>query len=149
VIATDDGELVAVHTPGHTRDHLCFHWRPRRALFAGDMLLGKGDTTWVAEYPGCVADYLASIARLRRLDIATVYPAHGPPIMDPVEALDRYEAHRLARIAQVRDALGERPDADVETLLGIVYGAALPESMRRAARTSLSALVDYVRAHPD
>src|SRR5690606_35525948 len=73
----DDGALIeaegvtlrAVHTPGHTQDHLCFHWLEARALFAGDHLLGEGDTTWVAEYPGCVADYFRSIDRLRALDL--------------------------------------------------------------------------------
>ena len=64
-VETDEGQLVAVHTPGHTSNHLCFYWPERRALFAGDMLLGRGDTTWVAEYPGCVADYFESIDRLR------------------------------------------------------------------------------------
>ena len=56
VVETDDGELVAVHTPGHTAEHLCFYLPQRRALFAGDMLLGRGDTTWGAEYRGAVED---------------------------------------------------------------------------------------------
>lgn len=144
VVETDEGPLVAVHTPGHSRDHLCFHWPEREALFAGDLLLGVGHTTWVAEYPGCVADYLASLDRLRSLDLDVVYPAHGPPIEDPAGALDRFEDHRRARIEQVREAIERNPDADADALLDAVYGLEVPESLRGAALRSLLALVEYV-----
>ncbi len=144
-IETDEGALEAVHTPGHTTEHLCFLWPTRRALFAGDMVLGHGDTTWVAEYPGCVADYLRSIARLRTLDLDVIYPSHGPPLTDPGAALDRFEGHRRSRIEQVRSALLDHPFADLDTLLDAVYGETVPDAMRGPARRSLSALVEYVR----
>ena len=145
-LETDEGVLVAVRTPGHARHHHCFHWAVRHALFAGDLLLGRGDTTWVGEYPGCVADYLASLERLRALDLAVVYPAHGAPIEDPAAALDRYRAHRLERIEQVRAALGQHPGADAEQLFDVVYGGGVPTSLRGAALASLSALVEHVRS---
>jgi len=149
--ALDDGDEVcaggvrlrAVHTPGHTPDHLCYHDEARKALFAGDHLLGEGDTTWVAGYPGCVADYLASLDRLRRLDLAVIHPAHGPDLQDPAAALDRFEAHRRTRIDQVRDALRQTPGASPEELLEAVYGD-LPSSVRSAALQSLGALREYV-----
>ncbi|MDA0327740.1 MAG: MBL fold metallo-hydrolase [Gemmatimonadetes bacterium] len=144
-IETDVGTLLAVHTPGHTVEHLCFHWPAEAALFAGDMVLGHGDTTWVAEYPGCVADYLASIDRLRGLDLSVIYPGHGPALTDPTEALDRFAEHRRGRVRQVATAMAANPDASVEELLGVVYGDTIPSSMRGAARQSLSALVDHVR----
>lgn len=145
VLETDQGPLVAVHTPGHTPGHLCFHWPARRALFAGDHLLGEGDTTWVAEYPGCVADYLRSLERLRELELEVVYPAHGPPLDDPAAALDRFESHRRERIGQVRRALEADPGATDEELLLAVYGQELPSAVRGAALRSLAALVDHVR----
>ncbi len=147
-VETDDGALVAVHTPGHTPEHLCFHWPDRQALFAGDLLLGRGDTTWVAGYPGCVADYLGSLARLRALDLAVIYPAHGPPLEDPDAAIDRFEAHRLQRIDQVRLALAERPDADTDALVAHVYGDTLSTSVLGAARLSIAALMEYVENDP-
>lgn len=148
-VETDEGELVAVHTPGHTADHLCFHWPRERALFAGDLLLGRGDTTWVADYRGCVADYLASLERLRGMDLAVVYPAHGPPLYDVAGALERFERHRRQRIRQVERALAERPDADADHLLEAVYGDTIPRAMHGPARRSLEALVEHVRAGPD
>jgi glyoxylase-like metal-dependent hydrolase (beta-lactamase superfamily II) len=63
-VDTDHGALVALHTPGHTRITSA-STAGEGALFAGDLILGEGDTTWVAEYPGCVADYFDSLARLR------------------------------------------------------------------------------------
>lgn len=105
VVSTDAGDLVALHTPGHTRDHLCLHWPSAQALFAGDVVLGRGDTTWVAEYPGCVADYLASLDRLASMDLGVIHPAHGPELPDAAGAIRRYRDHRLARAEQVRQAL--------------------------------------------
>ena len=145
-VETDQGVLRAVHTPGHTVEHLCFHWPARRALFAGDLLLGRGNTTWVAEYPGCVSDYLSSLQKVRELDLAVVYPAHGPPLEDVSAALDLFEAHRRRRIDQVRRAMETHPDAEDEALLRVVYGESVPRGMERAALRSLSALVDFVRA---
>lgn len=148
-VPTDDGDLLAVATPGHARAHLAFHWRSRRALFAGDLLLGEGDTVWVGEYAGAVADYLRSLERVRALDLLVIYPAHGPPLSDPREALDRFAAHRRGRIRQVEDALARRPDADVDELLEMVYGAAVPEPARRAARMSMEALKAHVEGARD
>jgi glyoxylase-like metal-dependent hydrolase (beta-lactamase superfamily II) len=149
VVQTDLGELVAVHTPGHTPDHLCFHWPRGRALFAGDLLLGRGDTTWVADYPGCVADYLGSLQRVRDLGVDTIYPAHGPALVDAASALDRFEEHRLGRIRQVREALAADPEATPRQLLRVVYGESLPAAMEPAAIKSLEALVDHVRGEPE
>lgn len=165
VVPTDAGELVALHTPGHTRDHLCLHWPAGRALLAGDMVLGRGDTTWVAEYPGCVADYLASLDRLGALELEVIHPAHGPDLADPDAVLSRYREHRAARAEQVRRALeavrGERapaavgdpwPGGDpaardpvvVEAVLDAVYGGSVPSGLRGAARESVVALLEYV-----
>ncbi|MDP2959183.1 MAG: MBL fold metallo-hydrolase [Longimicrobiales bacterium] len=145
-LGTDAGTLVAVDTPGHAEHHLSFHWEERHAVFVGDLMLGSGDTTWVAEYPGCVADYLDSLGRIRRLAPRVLYPAHGEPLTDTEGALDRYEAHKRSRIRQVEAALRENPEATPTELLGAVYGSVVPAGMEGAARRSLEALVEFVRA---
>jgi hydroxyacylglutathione hydrolase len=91
-----------------------------------------------------VADYLHSLERVRALDLRVIYPAHGPPLTDPAEALDRFAAHRHERIRQVEAALAEHPDAGVEELLDLVYGSALPSGVRRAALMSMGALKAHV-----
>jgi glyoxylase-like metal-dependent hydrolase (beta-lactamase superfamily II) len=145
-VSTDEGDLVALRTPGHTVDHLSYHWRDRNALFAGDLLLGRGSTTWVAEYSGCVADYLASLARLRDLDLDVIYPAHGPALTDPEGALDRFEGHRMARIRQVAKAREQDPSVTAGALVSEVYGTTLPPNMIPAATRSLAALLEFLEA---
>lgn len=160
-IQTDDGSLVAVETPGHTEDHLCFHWPDRAALFAGDLVLGMGDTTWVGEYPGCVEDYLASLDRVAALPLDRIHPAHGPDLHDPGATWRAYRRHREARIRQVREALSELGEGSagdasgsgdgggavsLDAMMARVYGQEVPAGLQGAARASLEALVEYVRS---
>ena len=146
VVATDAGELVALHTPGHTADHLSFHWPSRRALFSGDLLLGQGETTWIGEYPGSVADYLDSLERLRALDLDVIHPTHGPAIDDVEATLDAYERHRRERLAQVEAALEARPGASTPELVAEVYGDEIPEGLERAAARSVEVMVHHLGA---
>lgn len=148
-VATDAGSLIAVPTPGHARDHLAFHWKSRDTLFAGDLLLGVGDTTWVGEYPGCVADYLHSLDRVERLGLDCILPAHGPDILEPSRVIEAYRLHRRSRIDQVRRLRAELPAAPFDELMGAVYGSDVPEGLGAAARASLQALIEYVDLHPE
>jgi glyoxylase-like metal-dependent hydrolase (beta-lactamase superfamily II) len=144
VLSTDEGDLVAIDTPGHARGHFALHWPARRALFAGDLLLGKGDTVWVGEYAWCVADYLASLERVRNLALDVIYPAHGDPLTSPVEAIDRFAAHRRERVRQVEVVLAESPHASAEELLDRVYGPSLPAAARRPALRTMEVLKAHV-----
>ena len=148
-VSTDAGGLIAVDTPGHARHHVGLHWPEGRAFFAGDLLLGAGDTVWVGEYPGCVADYLASLQRVRELEVSVIYPAHGPTIDDPTDAIDRYTTHKRARIAQMEALLTARPDATTSQLVEAIYGSTLPDGLRRAAEKSVAALEAHVLASRD
>jgi len=142
-IATDGGDLVAVSTPGHARRHFCFHLPDEGAVFTGDLILGEGDTTWVGEYPGGVADYLSSLDRLDALDARVLYPGHGDPLLDPADAIARFRNHRLARIDQVRRALAETGSADLDLLTERVYGE-LPPEVHDMAASGVGAILDYL-----
>ena len=105
VIDAGDEELVAVHTPGHAPDHLCFWHEPSRTLFCGDLAI-KGTSVWIpARLGGNLAAYLRSLERVLALNPARILPAHGPIIEDPETVLRGYLAHRLEREAQVVAAL--------------------------------------------
>jgi glyoxylase-like metal-dependent hydrolase (beta-lactamase superfamily II) len=111
--------LCALHTPGHAPDHLAFLWEARRVLFSGDLVLGSG-TVAITPPAGSMADYLRSLRRIARLDLAAIAPGHGPIIGDPAEQLAAYIAHREMRERQVLDALhdGARTPGEIA---GIVY----------------------------
>lgn len=105
MISAGDSTLVAVHTPGHAPDHLCFWHQPTRALFCGD-LVQRGNTVWIpSNLRGDLIDYLASLQRARALEPALLLPAHGPVIDDAEKLFLRYVSHRQHREQQVVDAL--------------------------------------------
>ena len=71
--------LRAVHTPGHTPGHLCFADELTRRLFAGDHILPRitpNISLMWGEHNQPLADYLASLAKMRGLDVDEVLPAH-------------------------------------------------------------------------
>jgi glyoxylase-like metal-dependent hydrolase (beta-lactamase superfamily II) len=145
-ISTDQGTLRALSTPGHARPHFAFLWEETGVLFPGDLLLGEGDTAWVGSYPGCVADYLASLDRLEALDPVRILPAHGPPLEDPMEAIHRFRRHRLHRLGQVAEVLEDEPEAKADRIVERVYGPDLPSSLKGAARWSVLALLEHLGA---
>ena len=104
-IRAGDTSLVAVHTPGHSPDHLCFWNADSRVLLCGD-LAWQGSTVVIPpSHGGDVSAYLASLERVIALNPATLLPAHGPVIEHPVKLLREYIAHRTLREQQVIAAL--------------------------------------------
>lgn len=147
-VETDTGTLVAVATPGHAEDHLAFHWLEADAVFVGDLLLGRGDTTWLGAYPGCVADFLDSLTRVGDLEPSVLYPGHGPPIRDVPGAIERYRRHRRKRLERLREVLRDDPGMSGSDLLDRVYGD-VPDELRDAAGRSLEVMVHHLRTEED
>lgn len=144
-IDTDAGELIALASPGHTRDHIAFHWPAASAIFCGDLLLGGQDTALVASPEGDLAEYLESLERLRRLEPRTVYPAHGPPFQDPAATFADYVRHREARLGQVVGAL-ESGATETTDVVDAVYGQDLDPALRPAAKAAVLAYLEYLSA---
>jgi glyoxylase-like metal-dependent hydrolase (beta-lactamase superfamily II) len=119
VVPLADGELLhgrfrALHTPGHARGHVAFLDERTGALLAGDMVSTL--STIVVDPPeGDMAQYLASLARLRDLGPRTLFPAHGPPMQGAAGKLDEYIAHRHAREAKVLAAIASPGSLDEVT----------------------------------
>ena len=145
-IDTDAGELVAHATPGHTPDHVAFHWPATGAVFVGDLMLGGLDTALIAPPEGDLASYLDSLERVRALRPEVLYPAHGEPFTDADDAIDRYVAHRRARLERVREALeAARPLAlTPRQVARVVYGPELDEGLRAAAEAATHAYLEYL-----
>lgn len=134
--ACDVGELVAVPTPGHASNHVCWHHVPTRSLATGDHVLGTVSPV-ILPPDGDMTEYLDSLARLQRLDLAALLPGHGPVLRDPPAVLAGLVRHRLAREAKVAAALGAVP-LDLDGLLPRVYDDVDP-ALHGFARYSLLA----------
>lgn len=134
-IRTDGATLQAIWTPGHAWDHLCWYMPEERALFTGDVVLGAGTT--VIPPDGDLGDYLNSLRRLLELDLAVLYPAHGPAIRAPRQKIESYLAHRALRDEQILAGLR----AGVRTVAALVKRiyVDVPEFLHAAAAMSVTA----------
>ncbi|WP_286132758.1 MBL fold metallo-hydrolase [Arthrobacter sp. OY3WO11] len=140
-------EVRVVATPGHTSDSVCFHLPgdgPHGSVLSGDTILGRGTT--MLDYPdGTLGDYLASLDKLEALGPSAVLPAHGPTLPSLADVARAYRSHRLERLEQVRAALASLgPEASAGDVADVVYADVDP-SVRRAAETSVSAQLHYLR----
>jgi glyoxylase-like metal-dependent hydrolase (beta-lactamase superfamily II) len=140
-----DGDIVrvgtlnvtALHTPGHSGDHLSFWLADDRSLFTGDLVLGKGSS--MVTYPeGDVAAYLRSLERVAALNPRMLFPGHWDPVTDAMAKLEEYRLHRLEREAQVLAEVGRGPGTAAE-LTRRVYGPDLGDDLLAAAEMTLRA----------
>jgi len=134
VVKGDAVTLRAIHTPGHAPDHLCYYLDEERALFTGDVVLGAG-TTVIPDDTGDLSQYMDSLHRLLKLDLQTIYPAHGPVIHKPKEKIREYIAHRELREQQVLEALSGGP-LEVMAIVKKIY-VDVPEYLHPAAASSV------------
>jgi glyoxylase-like metal-dependent hydrolase (beta-lactamase superfamily II) len=137
LVEAGDTSLLAIHTPGHAPDHLCFWHQETRTVFGGDLVI-QGTTVFIpASLQGDMAAYVASLERILALDPLRILPAHGPVIDAPVSLLRRYIAHRREREEQVVAAL-RLGLADVDAIVRRIYRD-LPDALVARARDSVTA----------
>lgn len=131
--------LRVLHTPGHSRDHLCFLHEASGSVFCGDLVAGAG--TVVIDPPdGDMGDYLASLEKLIAIKPGLLLPAHGSPNGAPAERLRGLVAHRFEREAKVLAALESRP-RPLSELVPIVYADVKPDLWSYAERSLLAHLL--------
>jgi glyoxylase-like metal-dependent hydrolase (beta-lactamase superfamily II) len=136
VVRAGNLNVTALHTPGHSPDHLCFLLADDRAIFTGDLILGKGSS--MVTYPeGDVAAYLRSLDRLAALAPRVLFPGHWDPVSDAAGKIAEYRAHRLEREAQILAEVRRGPGTAPE-LTRRVYGD-LDEKLTPAAEMTLRA----------
>jgi glyoxylase-like metal-dependent hydrolase (beta-lactamase superfamily II) len=145
----DDGEavewdgrsLVAVATPGHTSNHLCFAYGD--ALFSGDHVMGWS-TTVVVPPDGDMAAYMASLEKLRQRDDRIYFPAHGPAITKPEQYVRGLIGHRMQREKQILRLVGEQP-RDIPDIVAYAYPGLDRRLVTAAGASVLAHLVDLER----
>jgi len=131
--------LRAVHTPGHTADHVVFFEREAGALFTGDAVLGRG-TSVIDPPEGDMADYMGSLSLMLGLTPKVIYPGHGPAVWSAMEKLHEYLAHRKDRERQVLAALEKGPRLP-EEIVPSLYSDHPKDLFPAAARSVLAHLI--------
>jgi glyoxylase-like metal-dependent hydrolase (beta-lactamase superfamily II) len=116
--------LRVLHTPGHTRGHVCFYEEITGAVITGDLVVGIG--TVVIDPPeGNMRQYFDSLHRLLALpNLTSLFPAHGPAIGSARNKLNEYVEHRTMRENRILDA--------------VRGGAGLPHEIVEAAYTDVA-----------
>ena len=141
-IEFDGGKrLVAVATPGHTSNHLCFALGD--ALFTGDHVMGWS-TTVVVPPDGDMAAYMKSLDVLRKRGDRIYYPAHGPAVTKPAQLVRGMIGHRMQRERQILKLLDGR-SRDIPDIVASAYPGLDQRLVPAAGGSVLAHLVDLER----
>ncbi|GIP39151.1 MBL fold metallo-hydrolase [Paenibacillus sp. J31TS4] len=105
-----DRQCEVLETPGHASGHVCFYDRAAREIYCGDHVLPRispnvGYLPKVEETP--LAQYLASLAQVRTLDVTLAYPGHRDPFAGFAERAEELLRHHDERLAEMRRLLTE------------------------------------------
>jgi glyoxylase-like metal-dependent hydrolase (beta-lactamase superfamily II) len=138
-------DWVALHTPGHTTDHLCLFDPEHGVLLAGDHVL----PTITPHISGLVAgadpltqffDSLDKVAALPGVSLAL--PAHGHPFTDVPGRVDAIKRHHAERIDTLVSAAAELGTATVEELSHRLFR---PQSWGQMAESETYAHLEHLR----
>jgi glyoxylase-like metal-dependent hydrolase (beta-lactamase superfamily II) len=140
-ISGDGWTLEALHTPGHTSNHICYALAEAQALFTGDHVMGWS-TTVVSPPDGDMARYMESLDRLMtREQDAVYYSAHGDPINRPQRFVRGLIGHRKQREGQILRLLEKRVGV-IPEMVSAMY-AGVDKGLHGAAGLSVLAhLID-------
>jgi glyoxylase-like metal-dependent hydrolase (beta-lactamase superfamily II) len=134
--------LTAVETPGHTANHLAFALLEEKALFSGDHVMGWS-TTIVAPPDGAMADYMASLDKLRGRDETVYWPGHGGAVREPHRYVRGLLAHRRQRETAILGRLAAG-DTTIAAIVPTLYEGLAPALHGAAALSVFAHLEDLV-----
>jgi glyoxylase-like metal-dependent hydrolase (beta-lactamase superfamily II) len=145
-VALRDGDrvagMVAIHTPGHAADHLCFS-RPDGVLLSADHVMGWSSSI-VNPPGGDMASYFASLERLLTRADTLYLSGHGPPIPEPQAHVRSLLDHRLAREEAILAAITGQPASTV-ALVDALYSKIDPVLKLAAERNVIAHLLKLER----
>ena len=133
-LCVGDTELVAIHTPGHASNCVCYLLESERLLFTGDHVL-EGVSPVILPPDGDMAAYMHSLQKLRTYDFDRIAPGHGGLMERGKEVLTALREHRLAREQKVIHSLRQMAAATLDELTPVVYDDVAVERHRWARLT--------------
>lgn len=140
-IAGEDWELTALHTPGHSPDHLCFALTGRDVVFSGDHVMAW-NTSVIAPPEGRMSDYLRSLEKLLERNDDVFLPGHGGRVTAPRRTVKAYLLHRRWREQAILDAVRQGTNT-IRKLVPVIYRD-LDNDVVGAATLSLRAHVEHL-----
>lgn len=119
------------HRPGHTPGHVWITDNGSGAIFVGDYLLAGHATNAGMEidpqHPSgrvpLLERYTQGLRELRDRAAPALFPAHGPPITNHAELIDRRLAKSSRRTRHVLDGLRKAPSSSALDLGRHLYGS--------------------------
>lgn len=134
--------LQALHTPGHTSNHVCYALIEENTLFSGDHVMGWS-TTIVAPPGGNMGDYMASLDKLIARADRLLLPGHGGPVSEPTKFMRGLRAHRKMRERAILERV-IRGDRTIPEMVAAIYRDTDPRLHGAAGLSVLAHLEDLV-----
>ncbi|MCG2634981.1 MAG: MBL fold metallo-hydrolase [Gammaproteobacteria bacterium] len=126
--------LQAVHTPGHSRDHLCYLLLEEGLLFSGDHIM-QGSTVVIMPPDGDMGEYLISLNQLLELPLGAIAPGHGRVLGNPHKAIAQLIEHRCRREQMIIDYLSATGASTIGAMVAEIYREVPVELHPWAARS--------------
>jgi glyoxylase-like metal-dependent hydrolase (beta-lactamase superfamily II) len=130
--------MIALHTPGHAPDHLCFATADG-LLFSGDHVMSWSSTV-IGPPKGNMAAYFASLQRLLKRQDTVYLPGHGPPLPNPQGFVRKLLVNRQQRENAIAALLTDHPMGAAE-IMNALYSKIDPILRRAAERNVMAHLV--------
>jgi glyoxylase-like metal-dependent hydrolase (beta-lactamase superfamily II) len=105
-----DYSFICIKTPGHTRGHMCLYEKEKKILIAGDHILQDitpNISLWSDRFDP-LNNYLASLDKVRNLEVELVLPGHRSVFTDLARRIDELKEHHEVRANEVLDILKEQ-----------------------------------------
>ena len=139
VIKGNGWTFEAIHTPGHTSNHICFALREENAIFSGDHVMGWS-TSVISPPDGNMADYMNSLSKMLTRDEGIYWPTHGPAITDPKTHVEAFIAHRNGREDAIMECIREGRNT-IPAMVEVMYADVDPRLHRAAGRSVFAHLL--------
>jgi glyoxylase-like metal-dependent hydrolase (beta-lactamase superfamily II) len=134
--------LEALHTPGHTGDHICFALADTGVLLTGDHVMGWS-TTVVLPPDGKMGDYMRSLDLLLGRPERLYLPGHGGEIRNPKSFVKALKSHRKLRERAIVQRLKDG-DRTIHQVVGELYRDTHASLHGAAAMSVLAHLEDLI-----
>ncbi|WP_262694909.1 MBL fold metallo-hydrolase [Kordiimonas aquimaris] len=139
ILSGNGWTLQAIHTPGHTANHICYHLHEENTLFVGDHIMGWA-TTVISPPDGDMSDYLASLKKVAALNADRLAPTHGPWVDEPAPFIRGIITHRRMREGQILKHLENGP-MQIDQLVTVMYKDVDKRLHPAAARSVLAHMI--------